>query len=170
MKFITIFALAAWNAVAAGADPCQFLSLEDVKQILPDAKPGVVDRSKEAKYGLISCTWWGSGRVAISFSTEANTETVEREARGLVDGFVDPMNPKAANSVRVETLAIPGGKAAAVVEAVDASKGIVTAMEYVTVRGKQYQATILCGRVPGQDRAAKLKAIEKLAKAAAARM
>ena len=57
----------------------------------------------------------------------------------------------------------------AVVEAVDRAKGIVTNLAFVTVRGKQHQATIFTsGRV--DDRAAKLKALETLARAAAARM
>jgi hypothetical protein len=43
-------------------------------------------------------------------------------------------------------------------------------MEYVTVRGKRVQCTLMFGSVPGEDRAAKLQAIKKLAGVAVARM
>ena len=154
---------------SAGNDACRLLSDADVRAVFPGAGPGVPETTRE-QYGIRACVWeTRAGRFALQRWT-AKPGSVDDEIRGMALGVLDPRKPAAAASVRYETLSGIGDQAMAMVEAQNATTGILAdAALLMTLRGDQL-IELQSSELGRGDRAAALKSLSTLARAAVARL
>lgn len=149
-------------------DACKVLSDGEVRKVFPDAKGAVANHSTD-EYGISSCEWSISGgRFAAQILKRSGT--VQEELQSRADGLIDPFNPAAKRGVRYETLKNVGDGAMAVVEREDAKRGILSSAAIVVVQRGEKELILMSTELAGRDRAAALKALEDLGRAAAKRM
>lgn len=163
------------NAAASAATPIAtpaagcLLSDGEARRVFPGAKAGIPDRKRE-DLGLPGCTWDTSdGGFGVHHWT-ATEGTVEDEIQGWVAAFVDPFNPAAHNNVRFESVDGVGDRAMAFAEPADEQRGILhDGAMLIAQRGDKRLKVELAG-LPNGDRAAALRALTSLGRAAATRL
>lgn len=163
--------MVAQSAKAVLPDSCKLLTDAEVRGVFPDAKAGERERSRE-QYGISGCIWKNTkGTVIFGIDQyKAKPGSVDNELRGMMTGVLDPLKPSAKGAVRYETLKDVGDQAMAAVERADEKRGILGDTAFlVTQRGDR---VIFLGSVElaRRDRAAALKALEELGRAAAKRV
>lgn len=150
---------------AAGADPCQLLTRSEVAAVMPGAQLGKPERSREA-YGIRACVWeWEGGSFALQLLP--GKHGAANEIRGMALGYT---NPLARNSVRYETVPGIDEVALAAVEPVDAARGVIADMAMLTAQRGAQVILLQCAALARGDRAAALKALMVLGRAAVARL
>lgn len=169
---ITLFAVLAMGAshvaAAQAPNPCALLTAEEVSKAVPGSGPATTDRSLE-KYGISRCQW-GRALVLVAGVGDEPQDPPQVEARSLLDGFVDPLRPSAAKSIRYERLTGVGDEAIAVVERRDEMKGILNDAVILVVRRGKRQVSVVAGPVAGRERAEWLRVLGDLGKAIASRL
>jgi hypothetical protein len=157
------------SATSTPGDPCSLLSTAEVASVIPGAKSPERDKSRE-EYGISACIWdTPQGRFAVQ-TWEGEPNAVENEARGLAQGFVDPLKPGAMNNVRFEKIDGVGERALAVVEIQDAKRGLLTDVAMlVSQRGDQI-LVMFSNDLARTERSAALGGLKKLGTAAAKRL
>jgi hypothetical protein len=151
-------------------DPCSVLSLSDVQKVFPGAKGGERNRRLE-QYGTTECAWKGAdGRVVLAVQESHSSGTAKDDVQGMAMGFTDPLKPKSRANVRYETFANLGSGAAAFVEQADPSRGILSDGALLSIRQGEHAVWLMSSELPRRDRAAALKALEELGKAASKRV
>ncbi|MEO6138546.1 MAG: hypothetical protein ABIP11_07785 [Luteimonas sp.] len=149
--------------------PCRLLTDAEVRAVFPGVKGGQPERSRE-EYGIKACQWSADGGRFVAEVWKAKGSTADNEIHGLVEGFIDPVNPSAANNVRYEPVAGVGDQAFAVIEAQDAKRGILTDIAMVVARKGDRILVLLSDDLADRDRAAALHALTGLGSAAAKRL
>lgn len=153
----------------AALDPCRLLTDAEVRKVFADAKPARLDRSRE-KLGVYTCVWDHPGGRFFAQQHTGELEPFTVEGRGLIDGFIDPVKPGAEKAVRFENVKGVGDRAMVVIEKRDPARGILNDIaQLVTQRGSQ-QVILFSSQLPQRDRAAAMKALEELGRAAAQRL
>lgn len=152
-------------------DPCTVLPLADVQRVFPGAKAGERSRRLE-EYGLTECGWKGAdGQVVLAVQESYNRGgTAKEEARGMAQGFTDPLKPQSLKNVRIETFPGLGVDAAAFVETADPKRGILGDGALMELRRGERSLSLGSGELPRRDRAAALRAFEELGRVAAKRL
>ncbi len=157
-------------AVAVEPDsPCRLLTDAEVHAVFPNAKAGQPERSRE-EYGIKACQWSADGGRFLAEVWKAKDSTADNEIHGLVEGFIDPVNPSAAKNVRYEPVAGVGDQAFAVIETQDAKRGILTDIAMVVARKDDRILVLLSDDLAHRDRATALHALSGLGSAAAKRL
>jgi hypothetical protein len=152
-------------------DPCTIVSLADVQKVFAGAKAG--ERSKRLEeYGITECGWKGAnGQVVLAVQESYNSGKSAREdALGMAQGFTDPLDRKALKNVRIEAFPTLGVDAAAFVETADKGRGILGDGALLELRRGEHNISLGSSELPRRDRAAALKALEDLGRAAAKRL
>jgi hypothetical protein len=153
-------------------DPCTVVPLSDVQKAFPGAKPGERSARME-KYGLTECTWKDGGGVVVLVVQEFfGSDSAMDEAKGLANGFVDPLKSASARNLRYETLTAVGlgNEAVAIVEARDDKRGIVSDGAALVLHRGQRTLFLTSPVLQARDRAAALKTFEGLGRIAAKRL
>ena len=151
-------------------DPCTIIPLADVQRIFPTAKAG--ERSKRLEdYGTTECAWKdASGQVVLGVQESYNDATsAKEEARGMAQGFTNPLKRQSLNNVRIESFPALGD-AAAFVETADPQRGILGDGALMILRKGRHMISIGSGDLPSRDRNAALKAFEALGSVAVKRL
>lgn len=154
---------------AAKPNPCKLLTDAEVRAVFPDAKAARLDLGKE-KYGIFTCVWDHAGGRFFAQQRTGDLESFAVEGRGLIDGFIDPLKPGAAKVVRFENVKGVGDRAMAVVERRDPARGILNDIAQLVTQRANRQVILFSSQLPQRDRAAALKALEELGRAAAQRL
>lgn len=163
---LTAFAVAI--PIDAQVDPCALLTLPEVQQAFPDAKPGVPDRKLENR-GITRCSWsYPTGRLLLMASEE--DESAKDGAQGLTLTFLDPLQNSAGRQVRYESLPGVGDEAVAVVERADKVKGFAQDGAILVVRRGKRQVAAMSSDLARRERADALRVLTQLGKAIAARL
>jgi hypothetical protein len=115
----------AAGETALGGDACRLLTTSEVNAVLPGAKRGKVDKSRE-QYGISACIWETERTRLVVQYWKSEGGSASEEASGLTLGVVDPLKPGVAKNVRYENVSGVGEQAVAVVETADAQRGILT--------------------------------------------
>lgn len=149
--------------------PCRLLTDAEVRAVFPNAGPGERERTRE-QYGIAACVWSGDFGRFVAQTWEAKGNTAEQEARGLSNGFVDPLNPAAGNSVRYESVAGVGEQASAIVESQDTQRGILTDIAMLVARKDGQMLVLMSDDLTHRDRSEALAKLQSLARSAAARL
>ena len=168
---VLAFLLFAGCAAAAPAatPPCSLITPSEVSAILPGAKAGQPDTSRE-KYGVFGCEWRTQQSRLLVQRWQSEGDSAMDEIRALMEGMVDPMKSSAINTVRFETLSGVGDQAVAVVEATDKQRGIINdAALLVAKRGDQV-LIVYAPELTRSDRAKALAALKALAQKSVARL
>jgi hypothetical protein len=173
-KFVQMLAVApafygvGMPAVAADAavvDPCRLLTRSEVSAVLPGAQAGKPERTREA-YGIRACVWeWDGGSFALQ--TLPGKHGAANEIRGLAQGYTNPLG---RSSVRFETVPGVGDMALAVVEPVDAARGVIGDIALLTTQRGNQVIALQCAALARGERVAALKALTVLGRAAVARL
>lgn len=153
-------------------DPCTVLPLSDVQKAFPGTKPGERDSRKE-KYGLTECNWKdGGGSVVFVVQEFYGSDSAMDEAKGMANGFVDPLKTASARNLRYEVLSGVGlgNEAVAIVEARDDKRGIVSDGAMLVLHRGQRTLFLTSPVLQARDRAAALKTFEALGRIAAKRL
>lgn len=150
-------------------DPCALIKDTEVRKIYPKASAGKPERTRE-KYGIVACVWdYPTGKFVVQLM-KAEPKTAVDEARGLIDGVVDPLKPGAGKAVRLETIHGVGDEAGAVVEQKDEKRGILNDAAYIITQRGERQIWIMDSELARGDRAKALKTLEEWGKAAVGRL
>ena len=153
----------------AADDPCRLLTTAEVRDVFPNAKVGVRERSRE-EYGIRACVWeTPTGHFAVQQWT-TKPGAVDNEIRGLSSGFLDPLNPAAPNNVRFETIAGIGEAAMAVIETRDESRGILSDVAMLVTQRGDRLLELQSPDLPRSERAVALKALTMLGRTAVNRL
>lgn len=153
-------------------DPCTIVSPADVKAVFPGVSSPERSRRLE-QYGTTECQWKdakGQAVLVVQQSIAAASGTARSEALGMAEGFVDPMNRKALDSIRIEKFSAIGADNAAFVEAADPARGILSGGAFMALVNGGQLVTILSRDLASQDRAAGLKALARLGAVAVKRV
>lgn len=152
-------------------DPCAVVPLADVQKVFPGAKPGVRETRKE-KYGVTECTWKDSSGVVVLgiqefYGKDGAMEETKSFGRAIAGG-----NMANARNVRYETLTGIGlgNEAMALVEAVDAKRGIVSDGAMLTLHRGERTLWLTSQVLPQRERIAALKTFELLGRIAVKRL
>ena len=157
------------KAIPAG-DPCEILSLADVQKAFAGAKAGERSRRLE-EYGITECSWKGpKGAVVLAVQESNSNGTVKEDVMSMAQGFTDPLNPKARNNVRYESFSGVGTTAMGFVEQSDPKRGILSDGALLAMRDGMHTIWLMSNELPQRDRAAAVKALEELGKAASKRL
>lgn len=159
------------SAVDAGTavepdSPCRLLTDAEVRAVFPGAKAGQPERSRE-EYGIKACEWSPDSGRFLAEVWKAKGGSADNEIRGLAAGFVDPVNPGAANNIRYEPIAGVGEQAFAVIETRDAQRGILDDIAMLVARKNDRILVLLSDDLAHRDRAAALQALTALGREAA---
>jgi hypothetical protein len=151
-------------------DPCQILPLADVRKVFPAAKAGERSRRLE-KYGSTECAWKdGNGGVVIAVQESYSSGSAEEDVRGMIAGFVDPLDPAARAAVRVERMAGIGDEAAAFIERADPARKILSDGALLSTRRGEHTIWLMTDQLSSRDRAEALKSLGDLGRTAAKRL
>lgn len=153
-------------------DPCTVVPLSDVQKAFPGAKAGVRSTRIE-KYGLTECTWKdGGGAVVFVVQEFYGSDSAMDEAKGMANGFVDPLKAASARNLRYEVLSGVGlgNEAVAIVEARDDKRGILSDGAMLVLHRGQRTLFLTSPVLQARDRAAALKTFEVLGRIAAKRL
>ena len=157
------------TASAQAEDPCALLTMADVQQAFPGAKPGRLDRSQE-KHGILTCLWdYPTGRLSVIDGDEV-TESPRDEARSWTLVFLDPLQSDAERRVRYEALPGVGDEAVAIVEREDKAKGFAQNGAILVVRRGRRQVSVLSTDLARRDRAEALRVLADLGRTIARRL
>lgn len=150
-------------------EPCALLTDSEVQAVVPQAEAGKRDVSDDP-YGVVTCIWQTpKSRVTLQVYP-AGPGGVQREIQGLSFGLVDPKSPDAASAVRLEALSdFPDG-AVALAESKDAGRGIRQGNAIVAAQSGSRVLVVTAPDLADGPRAAALEHLERLARAAVARM
>ncbi|WP_139202982.1 hypothetical protein [Pseudoxanthomonas sp. GM95] len=148
---------------------CALLSDAEVRAVFPSAGAGKAENTR-AKYGIKACTWDGTfGRFAVQLMP-ADQVDANRTMRSMADGFIDPLRADAKQHVRFEPLQGLGADATAVLEPMDAAKGITTEVAMLAAVKGQTTLMILSDGLAGGDRTQGLATLQALGQKAYARL
>jgi hypothetical protein len=156
------------QATSAG-HPCGLLTAADVQKVFPKSGPGKVEPRLE-QYGMFTCVWDHPGGTFTAQIQKDATAAPGDEIRSRASGFIDPTKRSARSNVRYETLSGVGDSAVAAVERADTQTGITTSFALLVVRRGGRQVVFQSTQLADRDRAAALKALAELGKAAATRL
>jgi len=176
LVFTALLALAAASSAVAQkpaapalGNPCQLLTDAEVRAVFSGAKAGRVDHRRE-EYGVTDCIWdFPGGSFGLQLSA-APSQSFDEEVKGNTTGFLDPMKGGAERAIRFETVKGVGDRATAIVEATDRNRGILTNIAMLIAQRGKRQIVLGSPDLVKRDRAAALKALEDLGKAAASRL
>jgi hypothetical protein len=162
-------AIAQKPSASALGNPCQLLTDAEVRTVFTGAKAGRVDRRRE-EYGLVDCIWeYPGGSFGLQLSA-APSQSFDEEVKGNTTGFLDPMKGGAERAIRFEKLTGVGDRATAIVEATDRNRGILTNIAMLIAQRGKREIVLGSPDLVKRDRAAALKALQDLGKAAASRL
>lgn len=151
------------------SDPCKLLDLASIRRALPGAGDGVRDHRAD-DIGLASCVWQSpKGRIVLQTGTGAPQEP--KELVGLVvTGNLDP-RPGRQDPIRYESLPGIGDHAVAVVEEINAEKGILGSIAAAGVQKGDRKLTLMTSLPSAPEhRQATLDALRQLVSAASGRL
>jgi hypothetical protein len=155
-------------APSSARNPCALLKVVEVASVLPGAKGGVVNNTRE-KYGITACEWdTAANRFVLQFWKNVGSSAKE-EAQGLMSGVLDPLQPAAKNSVRYETITGIGQSAIAVVEKGDAARGMLNDFALLVVQHGDQIVILMAPELARVDRAKALAGLKSLGQSAVAR-
>lgn len=159
----------ASDVAASAGDPCKLLDLASIRRVLPGASDGVRDHRADDR-GIASCEWQSpNGRLVVQTATGAPVATkklVDMVVTGNLDPFLRGPDP-----IRYEPLAGIGDQAVAVVEGVDAERGIVGSIAAAGVqRGDRKMLLMSSLESAPEYRQTTLESLRELAAAAAKRL
>ena len=159
----------AAKAIPAG-NPCDILSSSDVQKAFPGAKAG--ERSMRLEeYGITECSWKGpKGQVVLAVQESSSKGTVKEDIMGMAQGFTDPLKSNSLNNVRFESFADLGSPAMGFVEKADPARSILGDGPMLIMRNGDHTISLGSGELAQRDRAAALKTLDELGKAAAKRL
>ena len=173
MALVVTLSIQAGAAMAQGGaakpNPCKLLTDAEVRAVFPDAKAARLDLRNE-EYGVFTCVWDHAGGRFFAQEHTGDRGSFAVEGRGLIDGFIDPFKPGAEKAVRFENVKGVGDRAMAVVERRDPARGIVNDIAQLVTQRANRQVLLFSSQLPQRDRAAALKALEELGRAAAQRL
>lgn len=152
-------------------DPCTVLPLSEVQKAFAGAKPGERSTRKE-KDGITECEWKGSsGAVELVVQEFYGDDSAMDETKSAGMVMVEFKTENARN-VRYEVLTGlgKGNEAVAFVEANDAKRGVVHGFAMLALHRGQRTLTLTSPRLQERDRAAALKTLEALGRAAVKRL
>jgi hypothetical protein len=156
-------------ATPAATNPCSLLTAGEISAVLPGAKAGKPDASRE-KYGISACEWSTQNGRFIAQRWQSEGDSAMDEIRTLMMGIVDPMKSSALANVRFETFTGIGEQAVAVVEVKDPKRGIIgEAATLVAKRGDQV-LMLIAPELTRRDRAKALAALQSLAQKSIGRL
>jgi hypothetical protein len=165
LSLLLALAAPADAADSAADDPCRLLTQVEMAAVMPGAKAGQPERSRE-KYGISACVWeWNGGSFALQ--KLPGKHGAASEIRGLVSGYTDPL---AHHSVRYEAMPGVGDAAQAVVEPVDAARGVIPDMAMLVTHRGGHVLALQCAALARGDRTAALKTLATLGRTAATRL
>lgn len=151
-------------------DPCGILALADVQKAFPGAKAGERSRRLE-EYGSTECAWKDAkGTILVAVQESYSSGNAREDVEGMSSGFVDPLDRKARDNVRIERLAGVGDDAAAFVERADAARGILSDGAMLSIRRGEHTIWLMSAELSRRDRAAALKVLDELGRSAAKRL
>jgi hypothetical protein len=157
------------SAAASPGDTCSLLTTAEVASVIPGAKSPERDKSRE-QYGISACIWdTPRGRLVVQ-TWKSQPSAVDNEARGLAEGFVDPLKPGAKNNVRFEKIDGVGEQALAVVEIEDAKRGILNDVAMLVGQRGDQIVVLLSNDLARSERSSALAGLKKLGAAAAKRL
>lgn len=170
----TDHAVAATATASAPTAPpdgevCALLTDAEVRAIFPYSGTGKAERARE-KYGIKGCIWEDrNGRLGMQLMA-ADGHSAKSAMRDMAEGFIDPLRADARQHVRFEPLQGLGPDATAVIESVDASKGIITKVAMMAAVKDGTTLMIFTDGLADGDRAQSLAKLQKLGQQAYARM
>ena len=157
-------------AAKAGDGLCRLLADAEVRRVFPQAKAGVPERTRE-QYGIRACVWdMPHGPFVLQQWDAQGGGTVDNEIRGLATGMLDPVNPKARNAIRYETVPGIGEQAMAMVERKDDARGILTDAAILVSRSGGHFLELQSVDLARGERAAALQVLGDLGRAAVGRL
>ncbi|MEO7007911.1 MAG: hypothetical protein ABI156_02075, partial [Caldimonas sp.] len=156
-------------AAKTGDGLCRLLADAEVRRVFPEAKAGVPERTRE-QYGIRACVWDMPHGPFVLQQWDAKGGTADNEIRGLATGMLDPVNPKARNAVRFETVAGVGEQAMAMVERKDDARGILTDAAILVSRSGGHFLELHSVDLARGERAVALQALGNLGRAAVGRL
>ena len=169
---ILLAGLIAWlspsAARAQGGDPCAMLTMAEIQQAFPAARPGVRDRDLE-KSGIVRCSWNHPGGLLVLLASDEE-ETAKEGAESMLDTFLDPLRNDARGRVRYEALSGVGDQAVVVLEREDKAKGFMRDGAILVVQRGKYQVVLLSSELGRRERAEGLRVFTELGKAIAKRL
>ena len=150
-------------------DPCQLLTDAEVGQVFPGAKVG--KRERNEGIGFVACTWNSPGGLLyVQIFNRNPNESIESEIGLYTINFMTIMDLELAERiVRLEKVNNVGERALAAVEQADAQRHLQDGAVIVFDRG-QRTIYIVAPRLAERGRAAALKVLEELGRAAAKRL
>jgi hypothetical protein len=157
------------QAIPAG-NPCDILSASDVQKAFPGAKAG--ERSMRLEeYGITECSWKGpKGQVVLAVQESSSKGSVKEDIMGMAQGFTDPLKSNSLNNVRFESFGDLGSPAMGFVEKADPARSILGDGAMLIMRNGDHTISLGSSELAQRDRAAALKTLDELGKAAAKRL
>ena len=158
----------AESAETPARNACALLKTAEVAAVLPGAKAGKVDTTRE-KYGIAACEWdTAAHRAALQFwNNEGNT--ARQEAQGLILGVIDPLKPAASRNIRYETIPGLGEAAVAVIEKGDPQRGVLDDFAMLVVQKGDQMIVFVAPELAAIDRAKALAGLKALGQSSVAR-
>ncbi len=163
------------HVAAAGKDPfgnpCALLTDSEVRKFFPDAKPAARDTRFEQAGGDIASCEWATPGGGFTASLTRNSQPLPKEIREWSMLMVNPMGdqPRAGDKIRYEQVAGIGDAAMAVLEAPNAILPRTPGIAFLIARRGDRELILASQELPRRDRAAALKALTELGRAAMAR-
>jgi hypothetical protein len=163
---------AAGGAVRqAAVDPCSLLNDNEVRQSFPRA--GAAERNRRVeKDGAAGCQWRNDKGIVLLqlILYEGPPRSVRRESQAFSHAMIDTARVEAPDAIRYEPIDSLGDEAVAVVERTDQANGLLGNVAFLVAQRGTRLLFISSADLAGRDRAAGLKALEALGRAAVNRL
>ena len=167
---LPVAALACAATTAHAADPCKLLTDAEVQSVFPGARAGKPERSRE-QYGIQACQWTHpAGSLALQLWAVKKPGAHDEEIRGLAQGLVDPFSAAAKKNVRYEKIAGVGDGATALVETESKPRGVLSDLAMLVAQRGNQLVQLQSADLARGDRAAALRGLAQLGKAAVDRL
>jgi hypothetical protein len=155
----------------AAVDPCSLLNNDEVRQSFPRA--GAAERNRRVeKDGATGCQWRNDKGIVLLqlILYEGPPQSVRRESQGFGHAMMDPGRVEAPDAIRYESIGSLGDEAVAVVEQTDQAKGLLGNLAFLVAQRGTRLLFISSADLARRDRAAALKVLEALGRAAVNRL
>lgn len=158
------------KSAAASGGACRLLESSEVRAVFAGAKTGEADESRK-QYGITACTWsTPRGTLVVQFWASENSSAKD-EARGLIQGVLDPLKGDAArNNVRYENVSGVGEQAVAVIETKDAQRGVLTDFAMLVAQRGDRILVLIAPELARSERTKALEGLQALGKSAVSRL
>jgi hypothetical protein len=162
------------DTAPASDNACGLLTLSEVRNVLPEAAKAV-HKDNLVDQGIDGCGWYvASGKYPVLelsvWQVSGSDDTPMSNAETLAMGFADPLRSDAQRAIRIEKITGVGEDSVAIVEKIDAARGIMTTGAMLTFQKNGKIATVATSQLAERERPTALEQLAALGKAVARRL